>query len=99
MDLQSALFIFALATLAGLDVIRKVSPQLHTPLMSLTNAISAISVVGAIVVLGMNAHSSNSTVINILASVAMACAMTNVIGGFMITSRMIKMFKHREGKR
>ena len=92
MDLQSALFVFALATLVGLDVIRKVSPQLHTPLMSLTNAISAISVVGAIIVLGLNERGSDSTAINLLGAIAVACAMTNVIGGFLITDRMIRMF-------
>jgi NAD(P) transhydrogenase subunit beta len=88
-DLISNLFIFLLATFLGLEVIRRVSPLLHTPLMSLTNAISAISLVGSLTLLG-RAESPLST---ILGGVAVVASMTNVVSGFLITERMIKMFK------
>ncbi len=94
-NLESNLFVFALAAFLGYEVVRRVSPQLHTPLMSLTNAISAISVVGAIVVTGAN---HDSTLVLTLAVIAVASAMTNVISGFMITDRMLKMFKKRRDK-
>ncbi len=93
--LESNLFVFALAAFLGYEVVRRVSPQLHTPLMSLTNAISAISVVGAIVVTGAD---HDSTLVLTLAVIAVASAMTNVISGFMITDRMLKMFKKRRDK-
>lgn len=86
------LWVFLLATFLGLEVIRKVSPLLHTPLMSLTNAISAISVVGSIVIAG-----KGETVLStILGAVAVFASMTNIIGGYLITYRMAKMFKKRE---
>ncbi|MCE9544815.1 MAG: NAD(P) transhydrogenase subunit alpha [Planctomycetia bacterium] len=90
----SSLFVFMLSTFLGLEVIRRVSPLLHTPLMSLTNAISAIAVVAAIQVMA-EAHSAAST---FLCTVAIIAATTNIVGGFMITDRMLKMFK-REPKR
>jgi NAD(P) transhydrogenase subunit alpha len=81
-----------LATFVGLEVIRKVSPLLHTPLMSLTNAISAISVVGAIMITG----SSHATMLSkVLGFVAITAAVTNIVSGFLITDRMLKMFKRR----
>ena len=90
----SGLMIFVLATFVGLDVIKKVSPLLHTPLMSLTNAISAISIVGAILLTGSSEfHSKLST---ILGSIAVFCSMTNIVSGFLITDRMLKMFKKRK---
>jgi NAD(P) transhydrogenase subunit alpha len=88
----SLLFVFMLATFVGLDVIRRVSRLLHTPLMSLTNAISAIAVVGAILLAG-EAETPFSTWLGLLAVFA---STTNIISGFLITDRMLKMFKRRE---
>jgi len=93
MDFVSALFVFMLATFVGLDVIRRVSRLLHTPLMSLTNAISAIAVVGAILVAGPE----HPTAITVVGLVAVAASVTNIVSGFLITDRMLKMFKKREG--
>ncbi len=87
--------IFILAAFVGLEVIKKVSPLLHTPLMSLTNAISAITVVGAILVTGSGSH--QSVLSTVLGGIAVFCAMTNIVSGFLITDRMLKMFKKREG--
>ena len=86
------LYVFILAAFVGLEVIKKVSPMLHTPLMSLTNAISAISVVAAIEIAGGH-HGLLATV---LGTAAVTLAFANVVGGFMITDRMLKMFKKRE---
>ena len=83
------LYVFILAAFVGYMVITRVPPLLHTPLMSATNAISAISVVGAILVAG----SANSTMTKVLGTIAVAAAMSNVIGGFILTDRMLKMFK------
>ena len=91
-NLEVALFVFMLATFVGLEVIRKVSPLLHTPLMSLTNAISAISVVGAIVITG---SSEATTLSKVLGFIAITAAVTNIVSGFLITDRMLKMFKRR----
>lgn len=91
-DLSSNLFIFVLATFVGLEVIRRVSPLLHTPLMSLTNAISAISLVGSIVLAGAD----QSRLSTILGTIAVTASTANVVGGFLITDRMLKMFKKRE---
>ena len=93
LDFMSMLFVFMLATFIGIGVIRRVSRLLHTPLMSLTNAISAISVVGAIIVAGGEHYPSS---IRILGSIALFAAMTNIISGFLITDRMLKMFKTRQ---
>ena len=94
MDILAPLYIFILAAFVGYNVIHKVPPLLHTPLMSATNAISAISVVGAIIVAGMDHGGGDSpTLAIIMAVVAVAAAMTNVVGGFLITDRMLKMFK------
>ncbi len=90
-NLESALFVFLLATIVGLEVIRRVSPLLHTPLMSLTNAISAISLVGSIAIAG----AEKSTLSTVLGTIAVICSMANVVGGFVITDRMLKMFKTR----
>lgn len=95
MDIEASMFVFVLATLLGLEVIRRVSPLLHTPLMSLTNAISAIAVVAAIQVTA-EGHRTFSTV---LGTIAVAAAMTNIVGGFWITDRMLKMFKRRESNK
>ena len=91
-DLQVALYVFMLATFVGLEVIRKVSPLLHTPLMSLTNAISAISVVGAILITG---SAEATTLSKVLGFIAITSAVTNIVSGFLITDRMLKMFKRR----
>jgi NAD(P) transhydrogenase subunit alpha len=88
-NLINALFIFMLAGFIGFEVIRRVSPLLHTPLMSLTNALDAIAVVGAIVLVGEH-KSSLSAVLGFIAVVA---ATSNIVGGFLITDRMLKMFK------
>jgi len=93
LDFISMLFVFMLATFIGIGVIRRVSRLLHTPLMSLTNAISAISVVGAIIVAGGEHY---PTAIRVLGAIALFAAMTNIISGFLITDRMLKMFKTRE---
>jgi H+-translocating NAD(P) transhydrogenase subunit alpha len=90
-DIASHLYVFLLAAFLGLEVIRRVSPLLHTPLMSLTNAISAISVVAAIEMAG----SGRSTLATVLGTLAVVAATTNIVGGFLITDRMLKMFKRR----
>jgi len=88
-DFWSTLFVFVLASIIGLGVIRRVSRLLHTPLMSLTNAISAISIVGAIHMAG----GDNPIRIRILGAIALFASMTNIVSGFLITDRMLKMFK------
>jgi H+-translocating NAD(P) transhydrogenase subunit alpha len=93
-NLEAKLFVFLLSTFLGLEVIRRVSPLLHTPLMSLTNAISAIAIVAAIEVTA-EGHSVFTTVLGTLAVIA---ATINIVGGFWITDRMLKMFR-RESNR
>ena len=88
-DIWSTLYVFVLASFIGLGVIRKVSRLLHTPLMSLTNAISAIAVVGAILVTG----GDYPLHIRMLGAVALFASMANIVSGFLITDRMLKMFK------
>jgi H+-translocating NAD(P) transhydrogenase subunit alpha len=88
------LYIFVLAGFVGYMVITRVPPLLHTPLMSATNAISGISPVGSLVAAG----SQRSTVATILGFVAVVCATTNIVGGFLITDRMLKMFKRDDPK-
>lgn len=95
MSLEPKLFVFLLSTFLGLEVIRRVSPLLHTPLMSLTNAISAIAVVAAIQVIS-ESHLTFTTVLGILAVIA---ATTNIVGGFWITDRMLKMFRRGSHER
>ncbi len=94
-DYWSMVFVFVLSTFIGVGVIRRVSRLLHTPLMSITNAISAIAVVGSIIVTG----SDYPPVIRIMGAVALFASMTNIVSGFLITDRMLKMFKTepREG--
>lgn len=87
--LIAALFVFVLASFAGLEVITKVPPTLHTPLMSGANAISGIAVIGAMVVAGPK----DNNFIVIMGLVAITLAMVNVVGGFMVTDRMLQMFK------
>jgi NAD(P) transhydrogenase subunit alpha len=88
-DYWSMLFVFVLATFIGLGVILRVSRLLHTPLMSLTNAISAIAVVGSIAVTGAD----YPPIIRLLGGIALFASMTNIVSGFLITDRMLKMFK------
>jgi NAD(P) transhydrogenase subunit alpha len=95
LDLWSMLFVFMLATFVGFQVIQNVSRLLHTPLMSLTNAISAIAIVGSIIIAG-----EEKTVLStVMGAVAVAASMTNIVSGFLITDRMLKMFKKREEKK
>jgi len=92
-NLEIGLYVFMLATFVGLEVIRKVSPLLHTPLMSLTNAISAISVVGAILIIS---NQDATELSKVLGFIAITAAVTNIVSGFLITDRMLKMFKKRK---
>ena len=93
--LISALYVFVLAAFLGYQVISRVPPLLHTPLMSATNAISGISLVGSIVTAGAD-YPRLST---ILGFIAVVCSTTNVVGGFVITDRMLRMFKRKEVKK
>ena len=88
----TSLFIFALAGLLGLEVIHRVPKLLHTPLMALTNALSAISLVGSLLILGFQ----DSTYATILGFIAVVAATINVVSGFLITDKMLRMFKKRE---
>ena len=91
-DLWSMAFVFMLATFIGFDVIRNVSRLLHTPLMSLTNAISAIAVVGSIIIAG----EQKTPFATVLGTIAVAASVANIVSGFLITDRMLRMFKRRE---
>ncbi len=88
-DNWALLFVLVLSTFIGLGVILRVSRLLHTPLMSLTNAISAIAVVGSILVTGADYPAP----IRFLGGIALFASMTNIVSGFLITDRMLKMFK------
>ena len=88
----SALFVFVLASFVGLAVIQNVSRLLHTPLMSLTNAISAIAIVGSLVLAG----EEYSPTITRLGAIAVGASMANIVSGFLITDRMLKLFKKKE---
>jgi NAD(P) transhydrogenase subunit alpha len=90
-ELMIGLYVFVLATLAGREVITKVPPTLHTPLMSGANAISGIAIEGALVV----AAEADGAVQVVLGVVAIAMAMINVVGGFLVTDRMLGMFRKR----
>ena len=87
-DLIANVYVLILAAFLGFEVIRRVSPLLHTPLMSLTNALDAIAIVGAIVIAGER----RSTLATVLGTLAVAAAVSNVVGGFLITDRMLRMF-------
>ncbi len=95
-DFVTTLFVFMLASFIGMGVIRRVSRLLHTPLMSLTNAISAIAVVGAIIVAGGKDY---PIWIRVMGAVALFASMTNIVSGFLITDRMLKMFKEKGEQR
>jgi len=94
LDLWSMAFVFLLATFVGLQVIQNVSRLLHTPLMSLTNAISAIAVVGSILLAG----EQRTTLSTVLGTIAVAASVTNIVSGFLITDRMLRMFRD-EGRK
>ena len=99
-DFLNGMFVLMLSTFIGLMVIQRVSRLLHTPLMSLTNALDAIAVVGAIVLAGehkMGADPKN-TMAAVLGTIAIVAATSNIVGGFIITDRMLKMFKRRDPK-
>ncbi len=86
--------VFVLAAFVGLEVIAKVPPMLHTPLMSGANAISGITIVGAIIAAGL----SSGTVATVLGFLAVTAATINVVGGFLVTDRMLEMFRRKRGR-
>ena len=92
LNMINGFYVFLLAAVVGYHVIHRVPPLLHTPLMSATNAISAIAVVGALLVTGAD----GSKPATILGAVAVAAAVTNVVGGFLITDRILKMFNKKK---
>ena len=89
MDIVVALTLFVLAVFLGVELITKVPPTLHTPLMSGSNAISGITIVGAVVAAGTD----HGTLTTVLGFVAVTLAMSNVVGGFLVTNRMLGMFR------
>tara|TARA_Y100001949_G_C15970186_1_gene323462 strand:+ start:899 stop:1210 length:312 start_codon:yes stop_codon:yes gene_type:complete len=89
-----AMYIFVLALFVGFELITKVPPTLHTPLMSGANAISGITIIGAMVVVGPE----DTTTAVILGFAALILATINVIGGFMVTDRMLQMFRRKPGE-
>ena len=95
MELMLLVFIFTIATFLGTELISKVPSQLHTPLMSATNAISGITIVGAMVACAVN---PTGTVGMIVSFIAIVLAAINVVGGYAVTERMLDMFKKKEGK-
>ncbi len=96
-DIVLNLMIFVMAAFLGLELIRHVSRLLHTPLMSLTNAISSVSVVAALIVMNLGEAKPEGDLVVTLTVVAVALAVTNVVSGFMITERILRMFKRRPG--
>ncbi len=95
MDLISGLFVLVLAGFVGFEVIRRVPQMLHTPLMSLTNALSGIALVGSITIVA----TADSTLATVLGAIAIVASTINVVGGFWITDRMLRMFKKPEPKK
>jgi NAD(P) transhydrogenase subunit alpha len=93
-NVEISLYVFVLATFIGFEVIRRVPHLLHTPLMSLTNAISGIALVGSLALAG----SHRGTLATVLGTVAVAASTINVVGGFLITDRMLRMFHSRDKK-
>lgn len=93
-DLEVDLLIFILSTALGQELIRHVSRLLHTPLMSLTNAISSVSFIAALIVLSEQGGES----VTVLAAVAVALAATNIVSGFLITDRILRLFKRKPKK-
>jgi H+-translocating NAD(P) transhydrogenase subunit alpha len=89
------LYVFVLAGFLGYQLISRVSPLLHTPLMSLTNALDAIVVVAAIIIAGLH----ETTLTSVLGTIAVAASFSNMVGGFLITDRMLRMFKTGKAKK
>ncbi len=87
--------VFVLAMFIGFEIITKVPPTLHTPLMSGSNAISGITIIGALI----SAAAENVTLATVLGIVAVTLATVNVVGGFLVTDRMLKMFRSKREKR
>jgi proton-translocating NAD(P)+ transhydrogenase subunit alpha len=94
-DIAVNLLVFLLATFLGLELVRRVSRLLHTPLMALTNAISSVSIVAALIVLS----DAKDDFILILVTVAIALVATNIVSGFMITERILRLFKQRKASK
>jgi NAD(P) transhydrogenase subunit alpha len=94
-DFLSNLYVFILAGFVGFELIKRVSPLLHTPLMSLTNALDAIVVVAAIIICGRH----ETRLSTILGAIAVAASFSNMVGGFFITDRMLRMFKTGKPKK
>jgi H+-translocating NAD(P) transhydrogenase subunit alpha len=92
LDLLTSLYVFMLACFIGFEMVRRITPLLHTPLMSLTNALDAIAVVGAILLVGEH----KGTFTTVVGTIAIVAATSNVVGGFLITDRMLRMF-HASG--
>ncbi len=90
------IYVFVLAVFVGFEIIAKIPPTLHTPLMSGANAVSGITIVGALLLFAKN--TGNADLANILGFVAIVFATINVVGGFMVTDRMLAMFKSKKGK-
>ena len=95
-ELEMSLYVLILAVPLGLQLVQRVSPLLHTPLMSLTNAISAISVVGAILITGSG---EAPTLSRVLGCIAVTASTINIVSGFLITDRMLKMFRKKDSNR
>lgn len=95
-SLMSGLYVFALSAFLGYLVISRVPPLLHTPLMSATNAISGISLVGSLVGSLVTAGGNHGVLSTVLGVTAVICATINVVGGFWITERMLKFFRRKE---
>jgi NAD(P) transhydrogenase subunit alpha len=92
------LYIFVFAILIGFEIISKVPPLLHTPLMSGSNAISGITIVGALLIAGISGDNSHALLNKILGLIALIFATINVVGGFLVTDRMLEMFKEDKKK-
>ena len=92
MGLIAGLTVFVLAVFIGFEIINKIPPTLHTPLMSGSNAISGITVVGALI----SAGSEHSTMAAVLGFIAVVLATVNAVGGFLVTHRMLKMFRRKD---
>ena len=93
-NLGLLMFVFVLAIFLGVELIAKVPSQLHTPLMSGSNAISGISIVGALLALAVK--NTSETAMIILGTLAVALAMVNVVGGYLVTDRMLGMFQQKK---
>jgi H+-translocating NAD(P) transhydrogenase subunit alpha len=91
--------VFAMAIFVGYYVVWSVTPALHTPLMAVTNAISSVIVVGALLAAGVVGASSGSWIAKIFGFLALVMASINIFGGFLVTSRMLAMYKKKEGKK